>query len=60
MFLAVMALAFSLFGQPDPPTGASKRTLVRLLLGIHEILHNKLEPGRFAHGSWYAKSAYFL
>ncbi len=26
MFLAVMALAFSLFGQPDPPTGASKRT----------------------------------
>ena len=24
MFLAVMALAFSLFGQPDPPTGASK------------------------------------
>jgi hydrogenase/urease accessory protein HupE len=33
MFLAVMALAFSLFGQPDPPTGTSKRTRSGLPLG---------------------------
>jgi len=44
MFLAVMALPFSLFGQPDPPTGASKRTLSGLPLIVLQNSQNAERP----------------